>query len=111
MVNIANIIRYMEQNLYSIQFVLEILELFWNIYLKISYFFENLINTFFRLILKIDDIFLDAFFPTLIIGNLVVATLVLAEIVFFSPQLTFSTTFQPGSLSQMLLAVAFVRPF
>ena len=70
-----------------------------------------MINTFFRLILKIDEIFLDAFFPTLIIGNLVVATLVLAEMFFFSPQLTFSTTFQPGSLSQMLLAVAFVRPF
>ena len=51
----------------AFQFVLEILELFWNIYLKISYFFEfhfeNLINTFFHLILKIDEIFPDAFFP------------------------------------------------
>ena len=76
---------------------------------KISYFFEfyfeYLINSFFHLILKIGEIFPDPFFPRLIIGNLVVATLVLAEIFFFSPQLTFSRTFQPGSLSQMLLAM------
>lgn len=75
--NIGTLLKYISKDFYFFEF-----------------HFKLLINTFFRLILKIDEIFPDAFFPTLIIGNPGCCHLAFSGIIFFfSRQCKFSPTF------------------